>query len=79
MKHLTTIRLDPEDHAAITMLCKKWHMRMSDVIRETIHSGLTHMLNGQEENALLEARLSKKTKDIDGPTFLASLKKDLKL
>ncbi len=79
MKNLTTIRLDPEDYKAICLLSKNRRMRKSEVLRLTIHNGLTHLLNGEDENVLLRKRLADKVADVDGASYLAGLKKELGL
>ncbi|MBI4669063.1 MAG: hypothetical protein HY747_07730 [Elusimicrobia bacterium] len=77
MKHLTTVRLDHEDYMAICLLSKKYKMPKANILRQTIHNGVIHLINGEEENALLLKRLSRKGPDVEGATFLAYLKKEL--
>lgn len=77
MRLLTTLRLDPEDYKAICLLSKKRKMRKADILRQTIHNGLVHLLNGEDENTLLAERLGDRVSDVDGATYLAQLKKEL--
>jgi len=79
MRMLTTLRLDPEDYKAICLLSKKRKLKKSDVLRQTIHNGLIHLLNGEDENLLLAERLADRVADVDGTTYLADLKKELGL
>ena len=79
MRLLTTLRLDPEDYKAICLLSKKRKIKKADILRQTIHNGLIHLLNGEDENALLGERLGDRVADVDGATYLANLKKDLGL
>jgi hypothetical protein len=77
MRLLTTLRLDPEDYKAICLLSKKRKMKKSDVLRQTVHNGLIHLLNGEDENTLLAKRLGDRVADVDGATYLAKLKREL--
>lgn len=77
MKYLTTIRLNPEDCESVRLLSKKRHMKRAEVLREAVHNGLVHLVNGEEEGSLLTKRLARRTVDIDGPSFLARLKKEI--
>ena len=79
MKTLTTVRLDPEDYRAIVTLSRRQGLKKSEAIRQTIHYGLIYLLNGENEEELVQRRLSQKVTDIDGATFLAQLKKELKI
>jgi len=79
MRLLTTLRLDPEDYKAICLLSKKRRMKKSEVLRQAIHNGLIHLLNGADENVLLAERLADRVADVDGATYLADLKRELGL
>ncbi len=78
-KRLTTVRLNDEDYRSVLFLSKKYEINKADVLREAVHNGIIHLLNGEDENAILAGRLSQSVADVDGASFVSQIRKDLDL
>ncbi|HCG99039.1 MAG TPA: hypothetical protein DE036_04355 [Actinobacteria bacterium] len=76
-KRVKTVRLEQEDYEKISMLAKKTHKTESQIIRESISLGIVDLISEEEEDELLRRRLSQKTPDVDGKTFIEELKQEL--
>jgi hypothetical protein len=75
-KIVKTVRFEKIDLDRIKIAARKEHLPESEIIRKAVQIGLVDLLDGEEEDALLRRRLVDRSQDIDGETFLKSLKKE---
>ncbi len=75
-KIIKTVRFNQDELERVKLAAKKHSMSQAEVIREAVTIGLIDLLDGEEEDKLLRARMADKSKDIDGATFIKALKKE---
>jgi hypothetical protein len=75
-KIVKTVRFEKIDLDRIKIAARKEHLPESEVIRKAVQIGLVDLLGGEEEGDLLRRRLADRSQDIDGETFLKSLRKE---
>jgi stress response protein YsnF len=75
-KIIKTVRFNEEELERIKLTAQKHSISQAEVIREAVTIGLIDLLEGEEEDELLRARMADKSKDIDGATFIKALKKE---
>jgi len=73
-KRVKTVRFDDTELDRIKQAALRHHLSEAEVIRKVVHIGLVDLLNGEDEDVLLRQRMADKTPDIDGESFLNSLK-----
>jgi len=73
-KRVKTVRFDVTDLERIRIAALRHHLSEAEVIRKVVSVGLVDLLDGENEDALLRQRMADKTTDIDGQSFLHSLK-----
>ena len=73
-KRVKTVRFDEDELERIRRAALRHHLSEAEEIRKVVHIGLVDMLNDEDEDELLRQRLADKTPDIDGQSFLNSLK-----
>jgi len=73
-KRVTTVRFDDTELERIKYAALRHHLTQAEVIRKVVNIGLVDLLDGEDEDVLLRQRMSDKTSDIDGQSFLNSLK-----
>lgn len=78
-KIIKTVRFSEYEMERIKLAAKKQSMSEAEVIREAVTIGLIDLINGQEEDELLRARVADKSPDIDGATFINALKEEFGL
>jgi hypothetical protein len=76
LKKITTVRFEEVDLDRIKFAARKEHLPESEVIRKAVHIGLVDMLDGENEDDLLRRRMADSSPDIDGESFIESLKKE---
>jgi len=76
LKKVKTVRFEEGELDRIKFAARREHLPESEVIRKAVHIGLIDLLNGENEDDLLRSRMGDKSPDIDGETFLKSLKKE---
>lgn len=73
-KRVKTVRFDDADLGRIRLAALRHRLSEAEVIRKVVSVGLVDLLGGENEDTLLRQRLADKTPDIDGQSFLNSLK-----
>jgi hypothetical protein len=73
-KRVKTVRFDDTELERIKHAALRHHLSEAEVIRKVVNIGLVDLLDGEDEDALLRQRMADKTPDIDGQSFLNSLK-----
>lgn len=73
-KRVKTVRFDDTELERIKHVAIQQHLSEAEVIRKVVNIGLVDLLDGEDEEALLRQRMADKTPDIDGQSFLNSLK-----
>jgi hypothetical protein len=76
LKKVTTVRLEEVDLDRIKFAARKENSSESEIIRKAVHIGLVDLLNRENEDDLLRRRMADHSPDIDGESFLKSLKKE---
>lgn len=79
VKKVKTVRFEESELTRIRLASKKQGFSEAEVIRKAVKIGLIDLINGEEEDELLRLRLSDKSPDVDGRSFLAGLKKEFGL
>ena len=75
-KIVKTVRFEEVDLDRIKIAARREHLPESEVIRKAVHIGLVDLLDGEIEDDLLHRRMADRSPDIDGESFLKSLKKE---
>ena len=78
-KRVKTVRFDDTELERIKRAALRHHLSVAEVIRKVVSIGLVDLLDGEDEDALLRQRITDKTPDIDGPSFLNSLKAEFNI
>jgi hypothetical protein len=78
-KKVKTVRFEESELSRIKLAALRLHLPEAEVIRKAVNIGLIDLLNGEEEDMVLRRRLADKSPDVDGGTFLLSLKKEFSL
>jgi len=73
-KRVKTVRFDDAELERIKRAALRHHLSEAEVIRKVVNIGLVDLLDGEEEDDILRRRLADVTPDIDGQSFLNSLK-----
>jgi hypothetical protein len=73
-KRVKTVRFDDTELDRIKQAALRHHLSEAEVIRKVVNIGLVDLLDGEDEDALLQRRMADKKPDIDGQSFLNSLK-----
>ena len=73
-KRVKTVRFDDTELERIKKAAFRHHLSEAEVIRKVVNIGLVDLLDGEDEDTLLRQRMADKTPDIDGKSFLKSLK-----
>ena len=73
-KRVKTVRFDETDLERIKYTALRHHLSESEVIRKVVSIGLMDLLDGEDEDTLLRQRIADRVPDIDGQSFLNSLK-----
>jgi len=73
-KRVKTVRFDDTELERIKHVAIQQRLSEAEVIRKVVNIGLVDLLDGEDEEALLRQRMADKTPDIDGQSFLNSLK-----
>jgi hypothetical protein len=73
-KRVKTVRFDDTELERIKCAALRHHLSQAEVIRKVVTIGLVDLLDGEDEDVLLRQRMADKTPDIDGQSFLNSLK-----
>ena len=73
-KKVKTVRFDNTDLDRIKRVALRHHLSEAEVIRKVVNIGLVDLLDGEDEDTLLRQRMADKTPDIDGESFLNSLR-----
>ena len=76
LKKVTTVRFEEVDLDRIKFAARKDHLPESEVIRKAVQIGLVDLIDGENEDDLLRRRMADHSPDIDGESFLESLKKE---
>jgi hypothetical protein len=72
-KRVKTVRFDDTELDRIRHAALRHHLSEAEVIRKVVNIGLLDLLDG-DEDVLLQRRMADKTPDIDGQSYLNSLK-----
>jgi hypothetical protein len=73
-KRVKTVRFDDTELERIKHVALRHRLSEAEVIRKVVNIGLVDLLDGEDEDALLRQRMADKAPDIDGQSFLNSLK-----
>jgi hypothetical protein len=73
-KRVTTVRFDDTELERIKCAALRHYLSQAEVIRKAVNTGLVDLLDSEDEDVLLRQRMADKTPDIDGHSFLNSLK-----
>ncbi len=73
-KRVKTVRFDNTELERIKYAAHQHHLSEAEVIRKIVSIGLVDLLDGEDEIALLRQRMADRAPDIDGRSFLNSLK-----
>ena len=73
-KRVKTVRFDDTELERIKYAALRHHVSQAEVIRKVVNIGLVDLLDSEDEDVLLRQRMADKTPDIDGQSFLNSLK-----
>ena len=78
-KKVKTVRFEESELSRIKLAALRLDLPEAEVIRRAVNIGIMDLINGEDEDAILRRRLADKTPDVDGETFLLSLKKEFSL
>jgi hypothetical protein len=78
-KKVKTVRFDESELSRIKMAAVRLDLPEAEVIRRAVTIGIMDLLNGEDEDVVLRRRLADKSPDVDGKTFLLSLRKEFSL
>jgi hypothetical protein len=78
-KKVKTVRFEESELSRIKMAALRLDLPEAEVIRRAVYIGIMDLMNGEDEDAVLRRRLADKSPDVDGETFLLSLKKEFSL
>ncbi len=70
------MRFEEVDLDRIKFASRREHLSESEIIRKAVHIGLVDLIDGENEDDLLRRRMADRSPDIDGESFLKSLKKE---
>ena len=73
-KKVKTVRFDDMELERIRSAAIRHHLSEVEVIRKVVSIGLVDLLDGEDEDELLRQRRADKSPDVDGHSFLNSLK-----
>ena len=73
-KRVKTVRFDNTELERIRLAALRHHLSEAEVIRNVVSVGLVDLLDGENEDTLLWQRVADKTPDVDGQSFLNSMK-----
>ena len=76
LKKVKTVRFEEGDLDRIKFAARREQLPESEIIRKAVHLGLIDLLDGENEDELLRRRMADRSPDIDGESFLKSLKKE---
>ncbi|MFH0787345.1 MAG: hypothetical protein V2B13_06985 [Pseudomonadota bacterium] len=76
LKIVKTVRFEEVDLDRIKFAARREQLPESEIIRKAVHIGLVDLLDGENEDDLLRRRMADHSPDIDGESFLKSLKKE---
>jgi hypothetical protein len=78
-KKVKTVRFDDVELERIRTAAIRHHLSEAEVIRKVVSIGLVDLLDGEEEDELLRQRKAEKSPDVDGHSFLNSLKAEFNI
>lgn len=78
-KKVKTVRFEESELSRIRMAALRLDLPEAEVIRRAVYIGIMDLINGEDEDVILRRRLADKSPDVDGETFLLSLKKEFSL
>jgi hypothetical protein len=78
-KKVKTVRFEESELSRIKMAALRLDLPEAEVIRQAVSIGIMDLINGEDEDVVLRRRLADKSPDVDGETFLLSLKKEFSL
>jgi hypothetical protein len=78
-KKVKTVRFDDMELERIRSAAIRHHLSESEVIRKVVSIGLADLLDGEDEDELLRQRRADKSPDVDGQSFLNSLKAEFNI
>ncbi len=78
-KKVKTVRFEESELSRIKLAALRLDLPEAEVIRRAVNIGIMDLINGEDEDAILRRRLADKSPDVDGETFLLSLKKEFSL
>jgi hypothetical protein len=78
-KKVKTVRFDDVELERIRTAAIRHHLSEAEVIRKVVSIGLVDLLDGEEEDELLRQRKADKSPDVDGHSFLNSLKAEFNI
>jgi hypothetical protein len=78
-KKVKTVRFEESELSRIKLAALRLDLPEAEVIRRAVNIGIMDLINGEDEDAILRRRLADKSPDVDGETFLHSLKKEFSL
>jgi hypothetical protein len=78
-KKVKTVRFEESELSRIKLAALRLDLPEAEVIRRAVNIGIMDLINGEDEDAILRRRLADESPDVDGETFLHSLKKEFSL
>lgn len=78
-KKVKTVRFDDMELKRIRSAAIRHHLSEAELIRKVISIGLVDLLDGEDEDELLRQRKAEKSQDVDGQSFLNSLKSEFNI
>jgi len=78
-KKVKTVRFDDVDLERIRSAAIRHHLSEAEVIRKVVRIGLVDLPDGEDEDELLRQRKADKSQDVDGQSFLNSLKAEFSI
>jgi hypothetical protein len=78
-KKVKTVRFEESELSRIKMAALRLDLPEAEVIRKAVSIGIMDLINGEDEDGILRRRLADKSPDVDGETFLLSLRKEFSL
>ncbi|HSO72084.1 MAG TPA: hypothetical protein VLR91_05480 [Thermodesulfobacteriota bacterium] len=78
-KKVKTVRFEESELSRIKSAALRLDLPESEVIRRAVSIGIMDLINGEDEDVVLRRRLADKSTDVDGETFLLSLKREFSL
>lgn len=69
-----TVRFDEKELDRIKKAASLHRLSEAELIRTVVNIGLVDLLDGEDEDDLLRKRVADRSPDIDGTSFLRSLK-----